>query len=294
MYLETTSMNVHLISTGHVKITQNWRVGKGSGIARLANTLLDKNFTEWLPIYCTVIEHPEGLIVVDTGIPADANAPPYFPPHLLLMQRAAFFDISAEDEIGTQMQRRGLDPADVRWVVLTHLHQDHDGGLKHFPNAEIVIARPEWAAGQGWGGRMNGYHNGRWRSITPTLVEFENRVYYNFARSETLTRAGDIRLVPTPGHSAGHLSVVVEQGDHALMVAGDAAYTQELLLNDAIDGIGPDPAAQLETHRQIKAFATQVPTIFLPSHDPDAQYRLDHRIAIPASVDHVARIKDFA
>ncbi len=272
-------MNIHLISTGHVKITRNWRVGKSEGLGRLANALLDRRFTDWLPIYCAVIEHAEGLTVVDTGIPADANAPIYFPPHLRLVQRAAYFDVTAEDKIGAQMRRMGLDPADVRRVILTHLHQDHDGGLHHFPNAEILVSRREWAAGQGWGGRMNGYMNWRWRNLSPRLIDFESGAYYSFDTSERV--ADGIRLVPTPGHSAGHLSVVIEQGDHAVMVAGDAAYAQELLLRDTVDGVGPDPSAQRDSHRRILRFAEQVPTVFLPSHDPDAENRLKNRLILP-------------
>jgi N-acyl homoserine lactone hydrolase len=53
-----------------------------------------------LPIYCYVIEHPEGLIIVDTGIPVTANAPILFPPWMPLVQWAARFRITAEREIG--------------------------------------------------------------------------------------------------------------------------------------------------------------------------------------------------
>lgn len=279
-------MDVHLISTGQVKITESWRVGRGSRALRLANALLDRNFTDWLPIYCTIIEHREGLIVVDTGISIDANAPVYFPPHLRLVQRAAPFQITPEQEIGTQMRARGLNPNDVRWVVLTHLHQDHDGGLQHFPNAEFVVARKEWVAGQGWGGRFAGYFNWRWSRLSPRLVDFQSGAYHSFGASEALT--DDMRLVPTPGHSAGHLSVIVERGDHALFLAGDAAYSQDLLLRDAIDGVGPDPAAQRETHRRILEFAKRVPAIFLPSHDPEAAYRLEHKLTIAEGSDKEA------
>ena len=54
-------MKVHVISTGTVKITRSWQVGRGSSL-RLAHTLLDRQFTTWLPINCYVIEHPEGLL----------------------------------------------------------------------------------------------------------------------------------------------------------------------------------------------------------------------------------------
>lgn len=60
-------MNIHAIQTGTVALTTNWREGVGRGRRRLLNTLLDRQWTEPLPIYAFAIEHPEGVIVVDTG-----------------------------------------------------------------------------------------------------------------------------------------------------------------------------------------------------------------------------------
>ncbi len=276
-------MNIHLISTGHVKVTENFRAGKGSGLLRLVNALSDRRLTDWLPIHCAVIEHPEGLIVVDSGIPANASDPVYFPPHVRLLQAIAPFDMSPEQEIAAQMRARGLDPRDVRWLIETHLHQDHDGGMHSFPNAEILVARREWAAGQGFRGRMNGYFNWRWADLSPHLIDFNSGAYHSFAASEIVTRAGDVRLVPTPGHTHGHMSVVVERDDEIVLVAGDVAYTQDLLLRDAVDGVGPDPAAQHDSHRRIMELATRTPTIFLPSHDPESDQRLQQRITIPVT-----------
>ena len=271
-------MKVHALSTGTVQITQNWMIGQGEGPMRLARTLFDTDFTEDLPIFCYVIEHPEGLIVVDTGIPADANRPVYFPPYMRLIQRAARFDMSPEQEIGSQMRRIDLEPQDVRWVVLTHLHQDHEGGLHHFPNAEFVIARREWQAARGLKGRLGGYLNHRWPEwLSPTLVEFTGRRFGPFPEHQTLTRAGDVHLVPTPGHSAGHMSVIVEEEDHVLFLAGDASYSQELLRAGAVDGIGPSPALQRETHHRMRTYAAEQPTVFLPSHEWDARRRLAAR-----------------
>ena len=70
-----------------------------------------------------------------------------------------------------------------------------------------------------------------------------------------------------------------------LLLAGDAAYSQDLLLADAVDGVGPDPAAQHDDAPPIMAFAAQVPTIFLPSHDPDAAVPARQPRDVPA-VDH--------
>jgi len=274
-------MKIHAIETGRVRITERWREGEGTGMRRLLNTWFDKAMTDWLPVHVWLIEHPEGLIAVDTGIPADANKPRYFPPFMPLVQRAAVFDIAPEEEIGPQMRTRGLAPEDVRWVVLTHLHQDHDGGLHHFPNAEFLVSRAEWAVATGFKGRMNGYLNQRWpRGFAPTLVDFEDGPLGPFPRHTSLTRAGDVKLVPTPGHSPGHLSVLLEEGETTIMFAGDTSYTEDHLVRMVADGIGADLEAEIETHRRILAYTAQRPTVYLPSHDPDASRRLADRTTL--------------
>ena len=60
-------MRVHAIQTGTVAIKSRQREGKGRGWRRVASTLVDREWTDALPIYAWLIEHPEGLIVVDTG-----------------------------------------------------------------------------------------------------------------------------------------------------------------------------------------------------------------------------------
>lgn len=271
-------MQVHAITTGTVRITENWRVGHGSYAARVLRTLTDTRLTEPLPIWCFVIKHPEGLMVVDAGIPANANDPVWFPPYMRLFQRAAPFQINGEaDEIGPQMRAMGLLPEDVRWVILTHLHQDHEGGLHHFPNAEFIVSRAEWTVAQGLKGRMAGYLNFRWpANFAPTQVEFTETDPV-FKGRYTVTQTGDVYLVPTPGHSDGHLSVIIKDGSQALFLAGDTSYSQDLLLTDALDGVGPSATDIHDSHRRTLTFAQQTPTVYLPSHEWEAQQRLAER-----------------
>ena len=72
-------MKIHAIQTGTVALTTAWREGVGRGRRRLLNTILDGEWTEPLPIYAFAIEHPEGVIVVDTGEDARASERRYFP-----------------------------------------------------------------------------------------------------------------------------------------------------------------------------------------------------------------------
>lgn len=271
-------MKIHAFTTGTVRITQRWMQGEGPYPWRLLRTLTDPNLSEPLPIWCFVIEHPEGLIVVDTGIPLDANKPLWFPPHMRLAQRAAPFQIASRaEEIGEQLRANGFAPEQVRWVVLTHLHQDHEGGLQYFPNATFIVSQAEWRAASGFAGRMGGYLNQRWpRGFAPQQITFAEADPV-FAGRYSVTAAKDVYLVPTPGHSAGHLSVVVEDSDSAVFFAGDASYSQALLLADALDGVAPDAKAQRDTHQRILRLATQRPVVYLPSHEWAVQQRLAQR-----------------
>ena len=201
-------MRIHIIQTGTVAIKQVQRQGRTSGNPVL-NILLDQNWTEPLPIYAFVIEHAEGLIVVDTGETARVAERGYFPWWHPYYRYAVQEWVQPEEEIGPQMRAMGFEPNDVRWVLLTHLHTDHAGGLVHFPKAEHLVARHEYANATGVMGLIRGYPSNRWPPVRPTLVDMQPEPIAPFPSSYRVTQAGDVHFVPTPGHTPGHLSVVV-------------------------------------------------------------------------------------
>jgi glyoxylase-like metal-dependent hydrolase (beta-lactamase superfamily II) len=271
-------MKIHAIQTGTVAVTAAWREGVGSGRRRLLHAILDREWTEPLPIYAFVIEHPEGVIVVDTGEDARASQRSYFArwhPGV----RAFREWVEPEQEIGPQLERLGIRPGDVRWVVMTHLHTDHGGGLHHFPDTEILVTRAELGFGAGLRGRARGYvANTHWPAwFRPTLVELEPEPFGPFPQSQRLTEAGDITLVPVPGHTPGQIGVLVDEGEQTVFVAGDSSYTQELMLRGKVDGVGADEVAERLTHERIRAFAAANPTVYLVTHDPETGARLAER-----------------
>jgi glyoxylase-like metal-dependent hydrolase (beta-lactamase superfamily II) len=283
-------MKIHAIQTGTVALTTAWREGVGQGRRRLLHAILHREWTEPLPIYAFVIEHPEGVIVVDTGEDARASQRSYFAgwhPGL----RAFREWVEPEQEIGPQLERLGIRPDDVRWVVLTHLHTDHAGGLRHFPRNEILVTRPELEFASGLRGRLRGYvANKHWPAwFNPTVVELEPEPYGPFPQSLRLTDAGNVTLVPLPGHTPGQIGVLVEDGDHTVFLAGDSAYTQDLMLRGKADGVGTDEDAERLTHQRIRAYAKANPTVYLVAHDPEAAARLAERqVVYPISTEAAA------
>jgi N-acyl homoserine lactone hydrolase len=276
--LLASGIRVHAIQTGTVSIKELQRNGGGRARRSLLRVFADPRWTEPLPILCWLIEHPEGLIVVDTGETARASEPGYFPRWHPYFRVALRESVAPEDEIGPQIRRLGLSPDDVRWVVMSHFHTDHAGGLAHFPNSEILCTRVDFEYARGLLGRARGFLPQHWPDrFSPTLVEPADGPFGPFAASTTLTAAGDVHLVPTPGHTPGHLSVALEDGDTVFLFAADASYTEQLMLAGVADGVSPDPAAARATLARIRRLVAERPTVYLPSHDPDAATRLAER-----------------
>jgi glyoxylase-like metal-dependent hydrolase (beta-lactamase superfamily II) len=271
-------MRIHAVQSGLVSIKTCQCYSKGHGAMRLVNTILDRNWTEPLPIYSWAIEHPEGIILIDTGETARTLEPGYFPWWNPYFQFSIKPCLQPEDEVNSRLRAVGIAPEDVRWVILTHMHTDHIGGLHHFPNAEIIISRREYELTGGWGGQLRGYLTQRWPDwLDPCLIEYEPKPIGPFAESFTLTKAGDVCLIPTAGHTGGHLSVLVQLDGLSLFFAGDASYTQQLLLDQIVDGVAQDEAKSRQTLKLILQYVQEFPTVYLPSHDPDAALRLAER-----------------
>jgi glyoxylase-like metal-dependent hydrolase (beta-lactamase superfamily II) len=271
-------MKIHAIQTGTVAVTSAWREGVGHGRGRLLHAIVDREWTEPLPIYAFAIEHPEGVIVVDTGEDARASQRSHFArwhPGLRAFREC----VKPEQEIGPQLKRLGIQSGDVRWVVMTHLHTDHAGGLHHFPDNEILVTRTELEYGSGLRGRLRGYvANKHWPAwFNPTVIELDPEPFGPFPQSLRLTEAGDVTLVPVPGHTPGQIGVLVDEGDHNVFLAGDSSYTQELMLRGKPDGVGADEEAERLTHERIRTFAAATPTVYLVAHDPDTGTRLAER-----------------
>lgn len=274
-------MKVHAIQTGTVAVKERQRSGTGPGPLRLPLTLADRDWTEPLPIYAWVIEHPEGVIVVDTGETARVGEPGYLPRWHPYYRLGVKEWVEPEQEIGPQLRAIGVDPADIRWLLTTHLHTDHAGGLGHFPDTEIIVTRREFENASGALGKLRGFLPHRWPEwFSPTLIDLEPVRYGPFPESRTVTRAGDVTIVGTSGHTPGHVSVVLEEDDRSILFAGDASYTERLMIDGVADGVSPDLGAARSSLKRIQEFASRRPVVYLPSHDPGSGQRLEQRRAV--------------
>ena len=98
-------------------------------------------------------------------------------------------------------------------------------------------------------------------------------------------KAGDIILVPRSGHTEAHISVILKTPDLNYLFAGDTSYTQELMLRGKIDGVSSRAKDAYETIHNIQQFTATVPTVYMPSHDPASDKRLDNKeVVVPTAL----------
>ena len=279
-------MKIHAVQTGTVRVKASQRVGRGRGPLRQVNVLLDGTWTEPLPIYAWAVETPEGVILVDTGETARTSEPDYFPRWHPYFRLAVRLDVTPEQEVGPQLLKLGIRPEDVRTVILTHLHTDHAGGLHHFPRSEILVSDEELRLAKGFAGQLRGYLPNRWPEwFAPRSIVFEPTSLGSFDRSQRVTSDGTVVIVPTPGHTPGHVSVIAVDGDISYFLAGDTTYTQQSLVEGRVDGVSPSEAVSLRTMQTIVQYARNQPTVYLPTHDPGSEDRLANVITVRVGED---------
>jgi glyoxylase-like metal-dependent hydrolase (beta-lactamase superfamily II) len=247
----------------------------GNPLSRVAGLVRPGGEALRSPCLAYVLSHPQaGTILVDTGFHPDASEDPRkdFGLPMSLIFRGLRTPADAFDQ---QLRARGVDPAAVERVLMTHLHVDHTSGMRLLPNARFTIAEREWSAATARGATGKGFVAHHLPGAAKVdLVDFRTGGKQHGPFSHTLDLLGDgsIRLVSTPGHTPGHMSVLLRaSGGRTVLLVGDAAYT----LRNVREGILPLLTASDRAYRrslhEIAAFAESDPhATLVPSHDPDA------------------------
>ena len=148
------------------------------------------------PVLAFAIQHPQGLVLVDTGV---GTGNEWIEEHYRPRGRA----------IRDALRGAALDPDAVRLIINTHLHFDHCGQNAAFPGVPIVVQQAEWDIAWDAG-----------HTITEWL-DFEG-ARYERVRGDAMLAPG-LRVLATPGHTRGHQSVSVETDDGLVLVVGQAA-----------------------------------------------------------------------
>lgn len=275
-FSEGKEVKVHAVQTGQISVKNNFLNRKGKGIFSKLNILLGQTFADFMPIWAWVIEHPEGVFIIDTGDIEEADHKDFYKHESLgskfnLLAMANKRKITKEDEINNQLTKLNIRPEQVTKVILTHLHGDHTDGLKFFPTNEILVNESEHK--HPYGSLPTTYP--KW--FKPSLFNFSKNRIDIFDKGYSITKCEDIWVVPTQGHTHNHCSVLFKTDKEHILFAGDTSYNQQQLTDNVFAASNINIKQSQETYQMIKNYAAKYQTIYLPSHDHFAGSRLLNR-----------------
>lgn len=276
------TVRVHPLLTGTLRGPRGWFEREGGRLATLRAFGIGAGSDGWtrVPVPVFLVEHPAaGPLLVDTGLHSSVAVAPAS--SLGRLGTLTFRDpeMRPEQAAAAQLRERGVDPGAVRVVVLTHLHIDHASAIADFPGATFVLGAREWEAATS-GGELRGYRRRQFdHAFDYRTVDFDDPAvgsWETFGRALDLLGDGSVRLVSTPGHTHGHLSVVLRLRDRDFVVCGDCAYTRRTVEEDVMPAKSADDHLFRRSLGELKLFLRQHPdAVWVPGHDLDAWRELD-------------------
>lgn len=217
-----------------------------------------------VPVPFFLIEHPEGYVLYDTGNAYEVihNKNEHWGDVV-----AAYDPVMTEDEwVVNAIQKVGVKPEDIKYVVLSHLHLDHAGGVGHFPNAKYVVQRKELHFAYVPDFYMKGAY---------IRKDFDKDVEWMILDGDKnpefdLFRDGKIVIHFTPGHTPGHQSMLLNlEKTGPMMLAADSCYTTENIEENVLPGLVAEPIETVKTIERFRMMQQQGVKI-ITGHDPVA------------------------
>lgn len=220
----------------------------------------------WVPVMAYLVRHPEeGDLLIDSGM--DSSFAERRGGNFGRLARVV--EVFRQDEgrdTVSLLRELGVEPEDLRMVLLSHLHLDHTSGLPEIPKSVPLVAGPD---------AMDGYEI---LSIAPAdhLKGFETIQAFDFSEIEEsgpgraidLFGDGSVFVISAPGHVAGNLSFLLNREEGPLLLTCDASHLREGLDAGVGPGLVSDREAATATLQAFQAFMQSHPTVvYKAGHD---------------------------
>lgn len=270
-------MKIHVLHCGEIRVSETVPYGNRIDLHSTCRQLLSPERARvTLPVCCYLIEHPRGLLLVDTGWCREISPQGVYDPaavkKLLPGYLAAFYrpSLPAGMAVHEQLAALGIRPEELEAVLLTHLDPDHVAGLRHVNRAKrIIVPEDEYF----WSCRTV------FKARQPRSLWIDapiERLYYRGSPlgpnrwAIDLFGDGSLTLVNVPGHTDGQAAVLLREGGRFALLAADAAFSRRNWEEEITPGFGFGRDWQLRSLRWIKTMAADPAcAAVLCSHDPD-------------------------
>lgn len=249
-----------------------WRKALGLGVPK----------SQWIefPVPAFLVHHPgAGPMLVDTGFHASVAVDPKS--NLGRIGALAFKDIemTAEQSVAAQLRARGMTSSQIAVVVMTHLHPDHASAMSDFAEATFLFSSAEWDAATTQGPR-HGYERRQFdHAFDYRTLDFDGpdtNSFSGFGRTIDVFGDGSVRCAFTPGHSLGHMSVILNTARGELLIAGDAMYLERTLTENHLPWLLEDEHLFRRSLREVQRYKAEAQGgVIVPGHDMAAWRALD-------------------
>jgi len=224
------------------------------------------------PVYSVLIDHADGLYLFDTGFDYD---------HVMAVLPFEKPQQTKEQTIEGAIRKAGYEPKDINYVINSHYHFDHCGGNKHLKEACTVCHASEFgqckcpAPFELLGYSDMTFHpdmlraqlkrQGKEVPLDPEMEMWTPKVELMTGQQEI---AKGLHLIETPGHTAGHYSLLIELANRRPMLfTADAAYTRKGFDEEIIASFHLDPVAAVNSIKKLKDVALKHDAEVFVSHD---------------------------
>jgi N-acyl homoserine lactone hydrolase len=222
-----------------------------------------------IPTPAFLIEHPKGLVLFDTGMaPLAATDPEGVYGHLAAMLNMTF---TPEQTVDAQLTALGYKCEDVRYVVASHLHFDHTGGLYLFPNAEFFVGPGELRYAFWPDTPTKSYF--RYEDIQPAR-DFKWREIPGI--DHDVFGDGSLVILFTPGHTPGELSLLVRTPGRNFVLTGDTVHIRSALETVSPMYVDTHPAESIRSIQRLQLIRDSADATIWINHDADDWAEFKH------------------
>lgn len=211
-----------------------------------------KNHHITVPAFAFLIEHPNGKkIVYDTSWGSAVRK------HALReMGVARLVDTPILPEgacVNERIAQLGYRNEDIDYVVLSHMHIDHAGGVLDMKGAKkFLVSWEEYDAANRGG--LSSYRRNMWAGQRFDFLDFKDCGLGPLGKAQDLFGDGSVMLIATPGHTPGHTSILLRHGGKQLLLAGDCGYARKSWKDGILPGLMKDADNMTRSLNWIKEF----------------------------------------
>ncbi|MGA0557200.1 N-acyl homoserine lactonase family protein [Larkinella sp. VNQ87] len=257
------SIKIHVLHCGSIDLdeavpyyTKTLHPAPYTGIFR------SKKHQMIVPVSAYLIEHPKGLILIDTGWHTEIRSnPKKYLGWLYSISSTAH--LQQGKAIHEQLETLGYKPEDLDYLFLSHLHPDHVSGLKLVSKAKRILTSDLELKDVERHPLL--YKPFMWQGVNVQTFHFENSEYDLFDDKSVI-------LVNTPGHTNGMASTLIQNNGKFVLLCADTGYTKKAVDKLIIPGMTTDKKKALTSLRWIKEMSEKSNCIeVIANHDPEVK-----------------------